>query len=707
MPATEPIPPSVIPHRTVLLLALIAASVALVAPASRAQSPQGVDLLVPVPESAASLAAGALDRPDTVAAMLTVVNADALSAAYVRIALPGGDSVLAQRSVGQTQLSSRQAWTGTIPSSPLASATFVSNGSMLQGSIRTLDAAYSIEPVGRDGLHVVRQMDSTQLPPEMEPMVPDLVEEPADVYLPQPDDGTVFDVLVVYTATARAEAGSDDAIRLRIALGVAETNAAYANSGILPRLRLVGAEPVDYVEEPTDGGMSADLLRLRIANDGVMDGVHARRDALGADMVQLIVGPQRGSCGQAYLMTGLSAGFATHAFGVTAYACISPNYSFGHELGHNMGSHHAPEDVGPGANALYPYSFGYKDPLRQFRTVMAYACSSGNCPRVLNFSNPLVSRSGAPTGTAAQHNNALSINNARLTIANWRAAIVEPPHQPTGLTLTASGRTVNFSWTPAANGPPATSYLIQAGGAPGLANLATINTGSSTPSFTVASVPPGTYYVRVIGVNLAGAGTPSENILLSMTPAGVCTSLPGAPALLPPAISGNTVAFSWNAPQSGAPPASYVVSAGSGPGQSNLAVVNAGGATSLAANAPNGLYFVRVAARNACGVGPVSNEVSVRLGPEMPGQPSGLVATVDNRVVTLLWTAPVAGGAPAAYRIEAGSEPGLSNLAAVSNGSPATTFVVGAPPGRYYVRVRGLNAAGLGLPSNEIVVVVP
>ncbi len=635
--------------------------------------------------------------------MLAVVNTNALAANDVRIALPGGDSVLARRSAADAQLSPGQAWTGTVLSSPLSSATFVSNGSMVQGSIRTLDASYSIEPVGRDGLHVVRQVESAQLPPEMEPIVPDPHDEQADLDLPQPDDGSVFDVLVVYTPAARAEAGSDDAIRLRIALGVTEANTAYANSGVFPRLRLVGAEPVAYIEEPTDGGMNADLSRLRIANDGIMDSVHARRDALGADMVQLIVGPQRGSCGLAYVMTNLSAGFASHAFGVTAYSCISPNYSFGHELGHNMGSHHAPEDV-PGGSALYDYSFGYKDPLRRFRTVMAYNCSMGNCPRVLNFSNPLVSRSGAPTGTASQSNNALSINNARVTIANWRAAVVEPPHQPTGLRVTASGRTVQFSWTPAADGPPATSYLIQAGSAPGLANLATLGSGNDTPSFTVTSVPPGTYYVRVIGVNVAGSGTPSEDLVLSMTSSGVCTGLPGAPTLHAPDVSGNTVELSWNVPPGGTPPASYVVSAGSGPGQSNLAVMDVGSTTSFAADAPNGLYFVRVAARNACGVGPVSNEVSFRLGPEMPGQPSALVATVDNRIVTLSWNAPIAGGAPTAYRIEAGSATTLANLAVVSNGSPETRFVVSAPRGEYYVRVRALNGAGLSLPSDEIVV---
>jgi hypothetical protein len=53
------------------------------------------------------------------------------------------------------------------------------------------------------------------------------------------DSGNRFDVLVVYTAAARMAAGSTAAMQALINLGVAETNQAYANSGIIPRLRLV------------------------------------------------------------------------------------------------------------------------------------------------------------------------------------------------------------------------------------------------------------------------------------------------------------------------------------------------------------------------------------------------------------------------------------------------------------------------------------
>ena len=233
------------------------------------------------------------------------------------------------------------------------------------------------------------------------------------------DNGSTFDVVVFYTPAARAVAGGDTAVRARIALGVSETNTAYANSSVVPRLRLVGAELVSYTES---GNLGADLNAIRDPSDGVADSVHARRNQLGADLAMLVVGAVAGgACGIGYVMTSLSPAFGPFAFTIAAYPCISPNYTFGHELGHNMGSAHAPED-GAGQASLYPYSFGYKHPGHLFRTVMAYNCPS-DCPRVLHFSNPTVSYSGATTGTAAQHDNARSINNAASTVANWRQTV--------------------------------------------------------------------------------------------------------------------------------------------------------------------------------------------------------------------------------------------------------------------------------------------
>lgn len=59
------------------------------------------------------------------------------------------------------------------------------------------------------------------------------------------------------------------------------------------------------------------------------------------------------------------------------------------------------------------------------------------------------------------------------------------------------------------------------------------------------------------------------------------------------------------------------------------------------------------------------------------------------------------------YDVEAGSAPGLNDLA-VSPGHTSTSFTVdGIPFGRYFVRVRAINWVGRSLASNEVEIVVP
>jgi hypothetical protein len=383
-----------------------------------AQAPQVASLLSPAPGAAVpDLVA---TRVDTLQARPVSVNTAALSATRLDIELTGGRVVRAVLDRRDTHRGGAETWAGHVEGEPLSSVTLVTSGGVLQGSVRLLDGAYSIEPSAGGPLHLVRLVDVDAVGGDLEPVVavPELPASGDPVT--GGDDASTFDVLVMYTADARTVAGGTDlAVQARIALGVSETNTAYANSGITPRLRLVGAELTNYVES---GDLGVDLDRFRNTSDGQMDEVHTRRDALGADLAVLVVGATAGgACGVGYVMTSLSAGFAPWAFSVSAYPCISPNYTFAHELGHNMGSAHAPED-GSGQPSLYAFSFGYKDPAQAFRTVMAYNCSSG-CPRVLHFSNPSVNYGGAATGTSIQHDNARSINQAASTIANWRQAV--------------------------------------------------------------------------------------------------------------------------------------------------------------------------------------------------------------------------------------------------------------------------------------------
>lgn len=398
-----------------LVFALIFAG--LTVAGTQAQGPAVPSLLLPAPASA-RVPAAVSSRIDTLQARPVQANLTALAADSFDVEVAPGRIVRAVLDRRESSGIGAQTWVGHVAGEPLSTVTLVAMNGVVQGSVRLLDASYSLE-TGPGNVLVMRQVDADAVGAGLEPIQVDVPPVAGDAPPVAGDDGSTFDILVFYNETARTAAGGDTQAQTRIALGVSETNTAYANSGIAPRLRLVGAEFLSYTEA---GNLSTDLSRLQGTADGSLDSVHARRDQLGADLVMLVVGNTAGgACGVGYIMTALSNGFASYAFTVTAYPCISPNYTFAHELGHNMGSAHAPED-GAGQGSLYAYSFGYKQPSNLFRTVMAYDCVGG-CPRILYFSNPNVSYNSNATGTAVQHDNAHSINNAANTIANWRQTV--------------------------------------------------------------------------------------------------------------------------------------------------------------------------------------------------------------------------------------------------------------------------------------------
>jgi hypothetical protein len=309
------------------------------------------------------------------------------------------------------------AWVGRLTDVEESQVVLVVGGGNVTGSIVTATESYRIRTLS-DDRQVVEQIRPEALPREADPIpvLPQLDQPSAD----EPgslDDGSTFDLLVIYTSAARGEVGGTAAMQNLITTGVVETNQAYANSGIIPRLRLVHTAEIDYVEA---NDVQIDLNRLRAPADGILDAVHSLRDQHRADLVKLIVREPLGGCGIAFLMAGASnPGFSESAFSVTAQECITPNYTFGHELGHNMGCNHAPSD--PTGTGAFSLSFGHKEPQNRFRTIMAYNCSTP-CPRVLQFSNPSVFFMGVPTGTVTE-NNAQSINDVRRLVANFRRSL--------------------------------------------------------------------------------------------------------------------------------------------------------------------------------------------------------------------------------------------------------------------------------------------
>ncbi len=247
------------------------------------------------------------------------------------------------------------------------------------------------------------------------------------------DASVVIDVLIVYTAAAERAIGGAAAMDSHLSLAIAQTNQAYALSGAKQQLRLVHSQEVNYAET---GDLNIDLGVLRTNGDTTLDEVHFLRDAYGADIVSLWVEDGGSGCGLGLQMSTVGAYFAGSAFNVVARRCAVGNYTFAHELGHNMGLRHDPfvdQDATP-----YAFGHGFVDVANKFRTIMAYedACIAANtyCTRIGQFSSAIAKYGQFATGNVAVANAAAALNATRPTVAAFKTAI-----DPT------SGGTIQFS----------------------------------------------------------------------------------------------------------------------------------------------------------------------------------------------------------------------------------------------------------------------
>jgi hypothetical protein len=177
-----------------------------------------------------------------------------------------------------------------------------------------------------------------------------------------------------------------------------------------------------------------------------------------------------------------------------------------------------------------------------------------------------------------------------------------PPDAPTNLAIAASGLNAQLSWLPPASGG-VTQYVLEAGSYAGGVNLANTPVGNVTS--LGATAPAGTYYVRVRGQNACGSGGASNEVVVTLP--GGCAP-PGVPGTLTYSKAGSIVTLAWGIPSGGA--TSGQLSVGGSPGASNILVTEVSG-LGLTTVAPPGTYYVRLRARNACGLGPATNEIVV------------------------------------------------------------------------------------------------
>jgi hypothetical protein len=233
---------------------------------------------------------------------------------------------------------------------------------------------------------------------------------------PCSEDGSTLDILIVYTPQAQAAAGGVAAMNALATNAIADLNTAFAASGVPSAATLVGVEAVNYNDS---GSSSADLSNLQ-QGAGALSTALSLRDATMADLVCMFVG-STDVCGRAYLAVWPGAiGRADLGFSVVSVACSgTPNLTFVHEIGHNLGIRHN-YDEAPCSNGARSYARAYAAPDESFSTVVA---TSGG-PRVLMFSSPdlLVDGqpAGVPVGLPQEADASLALLDATVAVSRFR-----------------------------------------------------------------------------------------------------------------------------------------------------------------------------------------------------------------------------------------------------------------------------------------------
>jgi hypothetical protein len=400
-------------------------------------------------------------------------------------------------------------WSGHVQGSnpSVSPVTIAVEDGVMIANVRAYNANYQVRYTP-GGVQVINQIDERQLPPDNHLTMPVSTARQLALGRQVPraaapgatsDTGNTMDMLVAYTTQARVEAGGTAAIVAQINTAVGEANTAFRNSLIPEGMRLVGTMETNYTSAGLASGLIPDLQRVTGLNamnqpdpGAPMADVRAMRDTVRADLVSLWVDGElqpgtTGTVGIAWVMTNgfinNMQAFAGQAFSVVAraYATGAGNYTFAHEIGHNLGANHDHiTDANLPFTPLYPFAFDYIAPGNAFRTVMAYQSSCpGPCPLLLNFSNPNVTFNGQPTGVAGNGPNAAdnhqTLINTLNAVINFRQCNQPTCNTVTNLTPTPGAATA----TPTASCSPRPAVTVTTTNAGGGNLQVTVTAGGS------------------------------------------------------------------------------------------------------------------------------------------------------------------------------------------------------------------------------------
>jgi hypothetical protein len=244
------------------------------------------------------------------------------------------------------------------------------------------------------------------------------------------EDGDTIDVLFLYTANARIEAGGLAGVDAAAQFAINDINTTLAASAV-PNLqfRRVGFREIAYDEfagNPTDG--LAHLQRLSGVGDGYMEEAHAWRDQDRADLVALIV-----ATGNNYFGGVAWGGVYDPASGFAVCDLLSTEQAtFTHEWGHNLGLFHQCTTFA-GDNLRYARGYLWNNSQTGAPWATAMVGYSDVCPRPNNltyiprYSNPDLfyqgERTGIPLTQPGATHEALAIRETHFAVANYRQSL--------------------------------------------------------------------------------------------------------------------------------------------------------------------------------------------------------------------------------------------------------------------------------------------